>query len=299
MSSNPFKKTPLKKLFNVTEVVTILCYELSPSFSTEGEAHDFWEMLYVDRGQLSVRSGDERFEMCRGELLFHKPNDFHTVECDGERSASIFIISFECRSPAMKSFIGKTFRIDEYETDIIRRLISECSGTFAVSEYPLVRLDNAIVGGSQLIRNYLEELMIYLLRGESADADRPKRAHADGSLAPKIESYLQAHVRGKVSLDEISRRFHYGKSTICDIFKRTYGETVIGYHTKLKIDSAKSLIFEKRMTISEIAEYLGFESPEYFSRTFKNVVGISPRAFRTSLVSGNKVYLENEIVLNK
>lgn len=303
MSQKPFKKTPLKRTFNVSSVITILCYELSPKFFTEGERHDFWEMLYVDRGQVTCHTDTGDFILHQGELVFHKPNAFHSIVCDGAQSSSIFIISFDCRSAAMRMLVGKIFAVTNHQTKIIKRLISECSATFAISEYPLEKLASAPIGGSQLVKSYLEELLIFLARGEGK-ADQhvdfePERMHNVDSLAQKIEEYLKVHLRGKVSLDEISVRFHYGKSSICDIFKKTYGETIIGYHTRLKIEAAKRLIFEKKMTISEIAEHLGFESPEYFSRTFKKLSGTSPRAFRSSLISGNTVYLENELVLDK
>ena len=303
MSTKPFKKTPLKRVFNVTNVITILCYELSPDFYTEGERHDFWEMLYVDRGQVSCTTDSGNYILHQGELVFHKPNDFHRIECDGSQSSSIFIITFDCRSVAMKMLTGKIFAVTNHQTKVIKRLISECSATFAISEYPLEKRASAPIGGTHLIKSYLEELLIFLARGEGKSDPHtdlePDRMYNVNSLAQKIEEYLSVHVRGKVSLDEISARFHYGKSSICDVFKRTFGDTIIGYHTRLKIEAAKRLIFEKKMTISEVAEYLGFESPEYFSRTFKKLAGISPRTFRTSLISGNKVYLENEIVLNK
>jgi len=303
MSSKPFKKTPLKRTFNVTSAITILCYELSPKFFTEGESHDFWEMLYVDRGQVTCHTDSGDFIVHQGELVFHKPNAFHSIGCDGSQSSSIFIISFDCRSTAMKMLTGKIFAVTRHQTKIIKRLISESTATFKISEYPLQKQESAPIGGSQLVKNYLEELLIFLARGEGETdlplESEPERMHGIDNLASKIEEYLRVHLRGKISLDEISERFHYGKSSLCDVFKKTFNDTIIGYHTKLKIESAKRMLFEKKMTISEISEHLGFESPEYFSRTFKKLAGISPRAFRTSLISGNTVYLENEIVLNK
>ena len=303
MSPKSFKKTPLKRVFNVTSAITILCYELSPDFYTEGERHDFWEMLYVDRGQLTCQSGEGEFILHQGELVFHKPNDFHKIGCDGTQSSSVFIISFDCKSRAMKLLTGKIFAVTNHQTKIIKRLISECTDTFAISEYPLIKKESAPIGGAQLVKSYLEELLIFLSRGEGKSDQHtetdPERMHNVDSLAQKIEEYLSVHLRGKVSLDEISARFHYGKSSICDVFKKTYGDTIIGYHTRLKIEAAKRMIFEKKKTISEIAEYLGFESPEYFSRTFKKLTGISPRTFRSSLISGNTVYLENQVVLDQ
>ena len=299
MSDNSFKKIPLKKTFNVTDVITILCYELAPSFSTEGETHDFWELLYVDRGRLSCISGDKSYHLSQGEVIFHKPNDFHSVRCDGTQSASIFIVSFKCTSTAMKFFHDRTFGVKDELVPMIKRLISECSQTFSVSKYPLAVLNTAPFGGAQLVKNYLEELLILLLRQE----DTPEIAVSGGrdpignSLAHKIADYLKERVSSHITLEEISANFHYGKSSICDVFKRTFGDTIVVYHTKLKIDEAKRLIFEKKLTVSEVAERLGFESPEYFSRTFRRYTGMSPRDFRTRLVSDNTVYLESELKL--
>ena len=300
MSESGFKRIPLKKVFNITDVITILCYELAPSFSTMGETHDFWEMLYVDRGKLSCRSGDGSYQLEQGQAIFHKPNDFHSVSCNGTESASIFIITFSCSSPAMKYFWGKVFNISDDITPLIKRLISECSQTFSVSKYPLEILSDAPFGGSQLIRNYTEELLILMLRGEERSEDRSIARSRDpigDSLAHKIAEYLESNVSNRITLEEISDIFHYGKSSLCDIFKRTYKDTIIVYHTKLKINEAKRLIFEKKLTVGEIAERLGFESPEYFSRTFRRYTGMSPRDFRTRLVSDNTVYLEAELKL--
>ena len=300
MATSGFKKIPLKKVLNITDVITILCYELSPSFSTEGESHDFWEMLYVDRGRLSCQSGDGFYQLGQGEAIFHRPNDFHSVSCDGTQSASIFIITFECSSPAMKYFWGRTFEIKKEIRPIIEKLISECSDTFSVSKYPLSINGSAPFGGTQLVRNYLEELLIHIMRSEDSPTDRAAsrgRAPIGDSLAHKIAEYLKARVATHITLEELSARFHYGKSSLCDVFKRTYGDTIIVYHTKLKIDEAKRLIFEKKLTVSEVAERLGFESPEYFSRTFRRYTGMSPRDFRTRLVSDNTVYLESELKL--
>ena len=302
MSTKPFKKTPLRKTLNIPDVITILYYELSPSFSTAGESHDFWEMLYVERGQVLCNSESESFTLHQGELVFHKPNNFHRISCDGVHGASIFIITFSCRSKAMQTLANNTFVVNSQHTKIIKRLINESLVTFVPSEYPLVEFEDAPIGGKQLVRNYLEELLIFLIRGDAkTDSTRelaPERPHLNESLAQKIEDYLTVHLRGKVTLEEISERFHYGKSSLCEIFKRTYGETIIGYHTRLKIEAAKRLLFEKKLTVSEVSEHLGFESPEYFSRTFKKLAGISPRAFRNSLAGDNRVYLENELVLN-
>ena len=69
------------------------------------------------------------------------------------------------------------------------------------------------------------------------------------------------------------------------------------YHMKLKMDEAKRLLKENKMTVNKISEKLGFETPAYFSRAFSKQVGMSPRAYRNALVSDGRVYLEKETPL--
>ena len=61
--------------------------------------------------------------------------------------------------------------------------------------------------------------------------------------------------------------------------KTATGYTVQKLHEKLKIELAKDLILEGKLTLSEIAERLGFQNSNYFSNVFKKNTGESPRAW--------------------
>ena len=301
MSDTSFEMLPLKSVLNITRLATVLLYELSPTYRNTGERHDFWEMVYVDRGAIQCRANDDVLLLEQGELLFHAPNEFHSVVCDGKHGASLFIITFSCNSPCMKYFCQKRFRIDPACSGLMKRLIHECNLTFAVSEYPLRVLPDAPLGGVQMVRHYLEELLIGLLRSEQrmATPTTPDgRDLVQDTLANQICAYLKDHVCERITLEELARHFHFGKSRLSDIFKRSQNETIIGYHIKLKIEEAKRLLFEGKLPVCEIAAQLGFESPEYFSRTFRKHTGTSPSAFKASPIGGNAtVYLDEELRL--
>ena len=301
MSNNYIiKKAPLKNIITISSIITINCYELAPKYFNQGEAHDFWEIVYLDRGELSLRAGDKHMKLKQGEIIFHKPNEFHSIECDGKHSASVFIITFVCHSSAMKYFREKLIKIPSDMMPLIRRLIDESTNTFSVSQYPLMLLPSASVGGGQLIRIYLEEFLIRLLRiGEQKNSSGASalRDPSENALVNDIENYLMEHVCERVTLEDISGRLHFGKSHLCDVFKKGTGQTIMQYHMKLKMDEAKRLLKENKMTVNKISEKLGFETPAYFSRAFSKQVGMSPRAYRNALVSDGRVYLEKETPL--
>ncbi|MBE6550141.1 MAG: AraC family transcriptional regulator [Ruminococcaceae bacterium] len=294
------KKAPLKNIITISSIITINCYELAPTYFNKGEIHDFWEIVYLDRGELDLYAGDKRLKLKQGEIIFHKPNEFHSIECDGKHSASVFIVTFVCHSSAMKYFRDKLIKVPSDMKPLIKRLIDECTNTFRVSQYPLTLLPSVSVGGTQLIRIYLEEFFIRLLRiGEQKNSGGSSalRDPSENALISEIESYLAEHVCERVTLEDISGRLHFGKSHLCDIFKKGTGQTIMQYHMKLKIDEAKRLLKENKLTVNKISEKLGFETPAYFSRAFSKHVGMSPRAYRNALVSDGRVYLEKETPL--
>jgi AraC-like DNA-binding protein len=264
--------------------------------------HDFWEIVYLDRGEIDIRAGDKRLKLRQGEMVFHKPNEFHSIECDGKHSASVFIVTFVCHSAAMKYFREKLIKVPSDMLPLVRRLIDECTNTFSVSRYPLTLLPTASVGGTQLVRLYLEEFFIRLLRlGEQkiSGGSSVLRDPSENALVSDIEGYLLQRVCERVTLEDISNHLHFGKSHLCDVFKKGTGHTIMQYHMRLKIDEAKRLLKENKMTVNKISEKLGFETPTYFSRAFSKHAGMSPRAYRNALVSDGIVYLEKETPLGK
>lgn len=67
----------------VQEIYTVHYFEYAGSYAFSGESHDFWELLYVDRGSLRVTAGDQVWELTRGQIIFHAPGEFHALSATG------------------------------------------------------------------------------------------------------------------------------------------------------------------------------------------------------------------------
>jgi len=295
LPSPPFKRIPLKSLFDVSEIITVLLYDFSPNFQTPGESHDFWEMVYVDRGELTITAGKKKHKLKQGDLVFHEPGEFHNVECDGIHSATVFIMTFDCRSDAMSHFAEKIVRIPTELTKLMRLLISECGSGFTVSQYPLELRPDAPTGVEQLIKIYLEELLIRLVRynfDSTTGEISAQRYTAEDTLVRDMCSYMARHVYTNVTIEQLCEEFHFGKSHLCEIFKRATGVSIFRYYLTLKLTEAKRMLHEDSMSVGEISERLGFESQSYFARLFKRHIGVTPREFRAALVSDGTVRLK-------
>ena len=93
MSNKIWVKVPLKNIISVTRVVTLLCYDLSPKFYTSGESHDFWELVYVDAGEIEATADDKHYILSQGEAIIHRPMEYHNLIARGTFASALYSVT--------------------------------------------------------------------------------------------------------------------------------------------------------------------------------------------------------------
>lgn len=104
----------------------------------------------------------------------------------------------------------------------------------------------------------------------------------DKLIVSEICEYINKNIYGGyVTLDDLSKRFHYSPNQIIRIFRGNLNTTPHDYILKLKIDISKKMLLCYECTINEIAERLNFYDSCHFSKTFKSLMGIPPSVYRS------------------
>lgn len=86
---------------------------------------------------------------------------------------------------------------------------------------------------------------------------------------------------GKVNLSEyLSRKCHADYSSLSKLFSEMKGESIEKYYIAQKIERVKELLVYDELSVSEIADRMGYSSPAHLSSQFKSVTGLSPRDFK-------------------
>ena len=289
-----FTRIGFEKVFNVEAIITLFYMEFSKNFSYEGERHDFWEMVYIDKGEMICTADKNRFLLKSGEMVFHKPNEFHTLSGDRLTAPNVSILTFACKSRAMKQLEGKIFRLKPEEKDILSRLFAEGLATYRLVDErnPLLQnlqqLDTAPYGSSQMVKNLLELFLIMLCRNTDVVTRRSRRSYTiDGVDVPyhvkEILDCLQSNLYGRLTVGDIAARLGKSESAVKQSFAAFRKDGIIHYYNELKIREAKKLIRQGQFNISQISDQLGFDSPQYFSRCFKKFVRMTPREYKASI----------------
>ena len=107
-----------------------------------------------------------------------------------------------------------------------------------------------------------------------------KREEKSVSLVEKAKSYINENFQKDLSLDEISREYDISPYYFSKIFKDETGENFIEYLTGVRMEKAKQLLLNKELSMKEICSMVGYADPNYFSRSFKKNVGVTPTEYR-------------------
>ncbi|RKN86410.1 AraC family transcriptional regulator [Paenibacillus ginsengarvi] len=295
LSAMRFPRYEIREDILIRKLISCHYFELSKNYKYAGEKHDFWEIFYVDKGEIAIDTDFGHFNLKQGDLLFHEPNEFHSPKSNGKISPNVFIVTFECESEPMSFFLrNKLFHLNEKEKSVLAHMMEEGWNSFATPPLGSGRIlsprENAPFGCEQLFKVHLETLLIHLIRaGNEAQTVSPPPVPREGQesgLADRVIQYMNEHLGDNLTLDDLCDHFAIGRTQISIMFKKRVGCGVIEYMNTLKIDRAKTYIREDVFNLTEISELLGYSSVHYFSRHFKKSTGMTPSEYAKTLSGG-------------
>lgn len=100
------------------------------------------------------------------------------------------------------------------------------------------------------------------------------------SLVEQAKAYIDSHYFKEISLDEVSREVNISPYYFSKLFKEETGGNFIDYVTAIRMEKAKELLSSTDKSMKEICSAVGYQDPNYFSRTFKKNVGVTPTEYK-------------------
>lgn len=104
------------------------------------------------------------------------------------------------------------------------------------------------------------------------------------ALTQAAKAYIEAHSAEKFSLQALSEALFVNGSHLLRVFRAQTGETLLGYHNRMRCENAKALLRQSDVTISQAGELAGFVSSSHFSHIFKKFTGLTPTEYRLNCI---------------
>lgn len=270
---NPFNYSNISSSLDISEIYTKFYQEKGTNYNFSGEKHSYWELTYVDKGELLTTIDGVSYHLKQGDLIFYAPMQFHTQSTFEKISSSYLTINFKMNFNHADLLCNKIFSLKRDSYFIVTRLIEE--------------LSNDNLYSNDLSLCYLKQLIIQMLRLDNSHFHSKPTTHMqqtyENELLNDILLYIDNNIYEKISVSTLCDHFCISTSMLHSLFRKNMNNTAKNYINELKLSKSKELIRNSTHTLSEISEMLGFSSIHYFSKKFKLYFNISPTEYSKSI----------------
>ena len=270
---NPFNYSNISSSLDISEIYTKFYQEKGTNYNFSGEKHSYWELTYVDKGELLTTIDGVSYHLKQGDLIFYAPMQFHTQSTFEKISSSYLTINFKMNFNHADLLCNKIFSLQRDSYFIVTRLIEE--------------LSNDNLYSNDLSLCYLKQLIIQMLRLDNSHFHSKPTTHMqqtyENELLNDILLYIDDNIYEKISVSTLCEHFCISTSMLHSLFRKNMNNTAKNYINELKLSKSKELIRNSTHTLSEISEMLGFSSIHYFSKKFKSYFNISPTEYSKSI----------------
>ena len=270
---NPFNYSNISSSLDISEIYTKFYQEKGTNYNFSGEKHSYWELTYVDKGELLTTIDRVSYHLKQGDLIFYAPMQFHTQSTFEKISSSYLTINFKMNFNHADLLCNKIFSLKRDSYFIVTRLIEE--------------LSNDNLYSNDLSLCYLKQLIIQMLRLDNSHFHSKPTTHMqqtyENELLNDILLYIDNNIYEKISVSTLCEHFCISTSMLHSLFRKNMNNTAKNYINELKLSKSKELIRNSTHTLSEISEMLGFSSIHYFSKKFKSYFNISPTEYSKSI----------------
>lgn len=283
-----FISNKLNSSIFINELYSIYNLTFAPHFKFEGETHNFWEISYVMEGTVGFTLNDQLYNLSEGYLIIVKPNVFHKMWIMEEKEAKCFTFSFS--GAGLENISGNfVFFLNNNDAEkiLLSLLIKEIPLFFKnynIDGYTNIeKIAPDFDGGYQVIKNYIELIILYLNRKNSIipyDLTIKK-----SEKFTKIINFLKDNVQKNLTLKEIAYKTATSQSDLKLIFSQYVGMGIIKFYNKMRLDYCIYMM-KNGVSFNEIAEKMNFSSQNYFNFFFKRETKMTPTEYIKHIKSG-------------
>lgn len=282
----------------------VFCFVNMPYMVDIPHFHNFFEITYVLKGQCTFLFEGESATLKEGDLCIVSPLSGHSLPLEpGCLALSIVVRKSTFDSVfgnllAKKDLLSLFFRNSLYETRranyILLNTGNDPTPFYAAQELAyecnLVE-DNANTCAVSLLN-------LYLARALRAASATVTLRHYEGYSEQDFNftlvlQYIQQNYR-TVTLSSLAKAFHFSETYLSKLIRKKMNQSFTEVLRTLKMNHALEYLMNTSMKISEIADAVGYDSVDHFSRTFRKIYGVPPQEYKKHVLPAGETKHDEE-----
>lgn len=255
---------------NKNEILYLSETIIDHEFKATKHSHPNLEILFFIEGEGLLVTNNKKYNIKANDLIIINMNTEH-IELSNN-NLKFYAIGLNHLKAFLDNLIDDEIiytSLDNNNSKLIKNLYS------LILEEVLNKKDQYV----NIINNYFDSLLIIIKRYLSIDflnTNDNNHNSIVSTLCHILDNYFYLNLK----IDDLAKKLSLSNSSICHIFKKEMGTSLIEYKIKKQIEEAKNLLIITDMTILEICNAVGFKNSSYFSKIFKNHEGMNPKEYR-------------------
>lgn len=245
--------------------------------------HGLFQLLYLKGGTARVVLDETEHSMSPGQIVLVPQMCVHGFRFDPDAQGHVVTLA----QPLVDMLVSDLGAIDS-------RLLAPCMFTLEPADTPVAaafgQLDHEYRGNAlhrdKLMSTLLQCIFIWIsrqmARRQTALLRQEDRGH---NYFGQFAQLIEAHYTQGWSIEKYARQLAISPTYLNVLCREATGQSALALVNQRLILAAKRELVFTTMTISVVAESLGFNDPAYFTRFFKRHVGVSPKEFRSQAAS--------------
>ena len=239
--------------------------------------HAHYEILYIFKGERILYVEKEKYLLNKNTIAVLPPYLLHRTTCSPDDTPSKFHIGFT------KDFVDKMIKILDIDVLSVfsnnRHVISVDDQTGETVKNLMEKMlkcnDENDVYNDQMFLLMLCELLTIFSKINHKD-----QGYTENALMDKMIEYVETNFAEEITLDVLAKHFYINKYEISRMFTKNMGISFVKYLTRVRIEYSKNLLSNTELSITQVADLAGFQSPSNFTRVFSGKIGMSPSQYR-------------------
>jgi len=233
-------------------------------------------LIITTQGHGTVQLDKKEYSLSRESAYWFAPAHTFGMKSEAEDGIEAYLFYFDMYREAEEGALLHPLH-DEREFEHQETIAVTSAGELTLLCDAVVRMHGSESAQERFRAQYAFQELIYTLLNK-----KPSLTDHGSSSIERAKAYMELHYSDSLSIEQLGAIAGVSPKYFVDLFKKTFGLSSNDYLTELRMNKAKQFLNRSDVKLRDIAHQVGYQDEFYFSRKFKQVVGVSPSVYMKS-----------------
>jgi len=282
----------MRERFYITKDIEVFEFESFNEWGYPRHKHNFFELTFILKGSGQHILNESIIDYKAGDVFFLTPKDEHEFVIAEPTRFGVLKFTEQLFLEKINSIIDKSWH-KHLETVIFHsNIISKSIVVFDSDRIQMFRLyqmikdehQNHSLSSRNIILELFGALLIIVSRNlEHSNNDLQRKIISEEERVESILTYIRHNLLDKerIKIKAIADAFHMSPNYVSVFIKKHAGISIQQYVIQTKLNMAERLLKQTNLSISQIADKMGFNDSSHFNKIFKKYKEVNPSEFNS------------------